>query len=121
MLHRKRLVLWCAEPDHLALGVESIEVDVGDDAQRARRVGRGELRELTVRELGTAPSGLIQRRRGPWERGSGHAFSGGEQFRACERTSVMTGDGWISEACMQFVALLARVSRASLFCDVPAA
>lgn len=32
LLHRKRLVLGCAEPDHLALGVESIEVDVGDNA-----------------------------------------------------------------------------------------
>lgn len=72
LLYRKRLVLWCAEPDHLALGVESIEINVGNDPQWTGRVGRCELRELAVREPGAAPSGLVQRRRGTGKRGSGH-------------------------------------------------
>lgn len=39
LLHGERLVLWHAQAHHLALRVERIEVDVGDDAEGTGRGG----------------------------------------------------------------------------------
>lgn len=37
LLYGERLVLGDAKPDHLTLSIESVEVNVGDDPQRAGR------------------------------------------------------------------------------------
>ncbi len=50
LLDREGLVLVDAEPHHLALGVEGVEVDVGDHAERARGRVRGQLGQVAVRK-----------------------------------------------------------------------
>ena len=67
-----------AEPHALALGVEGVEVDVGDDAQRAVGRGVGEGGEVLVGELASAAAaGGVGGGRGGGEglrRGHGPAF-----------------------------------------------
>lgn len=48
LLHGERLVLWHAQAHRLALRVERIEVDVGDDAEGTGRGGERELGQLLV-------------------------------------------------------------------------
>ena len=57
LLHRQWLRGVDAEPHALALGVEGVEVDVGDDAQRAVGRGVGEGGEVLVCELAPAAAG----------------------------------------------------------------
>jgi hypothetical protein len=74
LLNGQGLVLGRAEADHLALRVEGIEIDVGDDAKgRRRRKGRQQA-QLPVRELRLpAAGGAIGRGRVPEDRGGrGH-------------------------------------------------
>ena len=66
-----------AEPHALALGVEGVEIDVGDDAQRAVGRGVGEGGEVLVRELAPAAAGGAEGGRGGgegWGGGHGPAF-----------------------------------------------
>lgn len=50
LLDSERLILRDAEPDHLTLCVEGIEVYVGNNAQRRGDAVSGQLGKLTVRE-----------------------------------------------------------------------
>lgn len=60
LLNSQRLVLRDPKPNHFALRIESIKINMGDDAQRVRSVGRGKLRELAIRELRTPPATFVQ-------------------------------------------------------------
>lgn len=50
LLDSQRLVVRNVEPDHFALGIECVEVYVGNHTQGAGRIVCSQLRELAIRE-----------------------------------------------------------------------
>lgn len=86
LLHGQGFVFRYPETDHLALGIEGVEINVGDDPERVRCGAAGKLGQVAIGEARAATIGRARwRRRHPESGPAEAAAAAGTQTQGSQR------------------------------------